>query len=163
MSTTEHALSLIFEERQSQINDHGFSNEHALNHPEFYEEGEHLDAAIFCLMELNAFWPKHWDEHYRDKVAAKGPINKLIVAAALIVAEIERLETIKFNIITDVEPINVDGLDNWNEWKAAFIKCAVADEFKIEAIETIDFELARQVYFENGISAIEAYKDFFYE
>lgn len=80
-------IELIAEERQEQIEKHGWSAEH----DSFNENGELLQAARFALGADE--WPENWDLNFAEKISSKDEIGKLKVGAALIAAEIDRLNS----------------------------------------------------------------------
>jgi hypothetical protein len=51
-----------------------------------------LKAALFCVDQTRFEWPYHWTEDFRQKILAKSRVDQLKVAAALIAAEIDRLQ-----------------------------------------------------------------------
>ena len=87
-------IELIPIERLEQVIKHGFQ----VQDDEFYSKGELYDAALFALDTTND-WPEKWDIYFRDKIAAKSYKERLIVAGALIAAELDRLE-----LLESVEP-----------------------------------------------------------
>lgn len=79
------AVELIAYERAEQVSKHGYT-------PEWdaaYAEGQLTDAAHFALT-LHG-WPAGWSERVRDKIAGKTYKERLVIAGALIAAEIDRL------------------------------------------------------------------------
>lgn len=91
-------IELIEEERQEQINKHGFSIEHDR---EYYKDGQLFQAASFCA-ELKSLdgeqpatmlfsWLADWETDFEEKIRNKSRIGQLIVAGALMMAENERL------------------------------------------------------------------------
>ena len=79
-------IELIAEERQEQIEKHGWSAEHDY----FNDNNELLQASRFCLGFDE--WPDNWDLRFADKISNKDQIGKLKVAGAFIAAEIDRLQ-----------------------------------------------------------------------
>ena len=80
-------IELISIERQEQIEKHGFDNRHDSN--EFHKNGELSDAAIYAIT-LNGY-PEKWDKQFYKKIKRKDYRKRLIIAGALIAAEIDRL------------------------------------------------------------------------
>jgi hypothetical protein len=85
-------IELIAEERQEQIEKHGFTNEYQREHPEYYSKGELVDAACYAMYLHNMIWPTDWNDMYKQKIYNKSYKDRLIVAGALIAAEIDRLQ-----------------------------------------------------------------------
>lgn len=91
MENTKTGVELIAEERQKQIDKHGFTAEHHVNHPEWYENYQ-LQTAVYLLllkevegMTLNDY-PKNWDPTWFQKLINKDHRDRLIIAGALIAA-----------------------------------------------------------------------------
>jgi hypothetical protein len=83
-------VRLIAQERREQIEKHGFD---VINDPyDDYQQGELLQAALFCLCPTTFIWPEAWEDGNEKKVLAKDRIGQLKVAGALIAAEIDRLQ-----------------------------------------------------------------------
>lgn len=103
------ALELIQQERQRQINKHGYAHEHDDKHT----EGQLSDAAICYLIDdsvrdryalydgtdnfLDYFWPWNDKEHKPAgfKPTPNDRIRELSKAGALVLAEIERLQRLE--------------------------------------------------------------------
>lgn len=91
-------VKLIAKERQKQIDKHGFTAEHHANHPEYYEMGQ-LQRAAFTLLNLKIDGfpdsiiapPINWDRERYLKLCRKSHIERLVIAGALISAELDRL------------------------------------------------------------------------
>ena len=81
-------IELISEERQEQIEKHGWD----LKHDELYTNEELLKAALFCINQKIFEWPFFWTMKFRTKICNKSRIDQLKVAGALIAAEIDRLQ-----------------------------------------------------------------------
>ena len=90
---------LIAEERQKQIDKHGFTAEHHVSHPEWYEEDQLPNAALSILIldSLCAGVPKNWDVAWFHDLKNRSRKERLIIAGALIVAELDRLAEIEKN------------------------------------------------------------------
>lgn len=91
-------IELITQERQEQIEKHGFS---VVKDAEFYEDFELIQAALFCIdqatetgfgLKTGINWPKAWGIKFKKKILAKDRIGQLKVAGAFIAAEIDRLQ-----------------------------------------------------------------------
>lgn len=79
-------IELIYQERQEQIEKHGFSVKDDLS----YSENELIKAALFCINPKQFEWPFNWNEKFRDKIINKTEIERLSVAGAFIAAQIDR-------------------------------------------------------------------------
>lgn len=89
-------------ERQKQIDKYGFTGEHHATHPEWYDNGQLVEAARILSMpnliiEVNAGCPENWDKKWFDNLCQRNYKERLIIAGALIAAEIDRQETINKN------------------------------------------------------------------
>lgn len=87
-------VELITEEREKQISKHGFTGEHHFNHPEWYEDNQLIKAAnLLALKNLsyNTWFPKNWDAKWFKNLCDRPYKERLIIAGALIAAEIDRL------------------------------------------------------------------------
>lgn len=93
MNTGVSGLELIAIERDEQINKHGFSLE---KDAKYYEKGELVQAAVYCLGEEGVSWPESWDAEFKEKIDKKTQVQKLIVAGALFRAENDRLGINKY-------------------------------------------------------------------
>jgi hypothetical protein len=81
-------VELIAKERTEQLKKHGWDAAHDDNH----KEEQLLSTALYALTEDVDYWPDDWCDDYMIKIAAKDPKERLVVAGALIAAEIDRLE-----------------------------------------------------------------------
>jgi hypothetical protein len=91
-------IELIAEERQKQIDKHGFTGEHYANHPEWYDNQQLQYAATTLLMhefeevvDTKDNLPDGWDQEWFDDLNSRTRKERLIIAAALIAAELDRL------------------------------------------------------------------------
>lgn len=80
-------IELITEERQEQIEKHGWD----LNNDADYSHNELIKAALFCIDQNMFEWPFFWDDRFRTNIYFKSRVDQLKVAGALIAAEIDRL------------------------------------------------------------------------
>ena len=86
-------IELIAQERVEQIEKHGWD----LQHDEDYGQGELLMAAQFCLNVNNdMLWPWHdgtdgIGTYFFNKILAKTPTERIIIAGAFCAAELDRL------------------------------------------------------------------------
>jgi len=91
-------IELIAQERQKQIDKHGFTGKHHADHPEWYEVLQLQYAATTLLMheleeviDVHDNLPNGWDLDWFIKLNAKDRKQRLIIAGALIAAELDRL------------------------------------------------------------------------
>lgn len=94
-------IELITEERKKQIDKHGFTAEHHVNHPEWYDRLQLEDAAINILHPFITATednmpetPENWDKEWFENLCKRNREERLIIAAALIAAELDRLQLI---------------------------------------------------------------------
>lgn len=83
-------IELIAEERQEQIEKHGWD----LRNDSDYKDEELLKAALFCIDQKRFEWPFGWIVNFRSKIIRKSRVDQLKVAGALIAAEIDRLNNL---------------------------------------------------------------------
>jgi len=76
-------IELIAAERKRQIEGEGCTSEH---------DDQHTDGSLkqAAIAYLGGTWPKSWSRQ-GDKRKEHGPIRRLVIAGALIAAEIDRL------------------------------------------------------------------------
>lgn len=89
---------LIADERQKQIDKHGFTAEHHVNHPEWYVNDQLKKAARSLLLHpLSIFveTPENWDEAWFKNLINRPEKERLVIAGALIVAELDRLSELE--------------------------------------------------------------------
>lgn len=79
-------IELIAEERQEQIEKHGWTAEHDSDHI----DGDLKDAALFALTKSIKYHQLGFDR-FEKKVRRKLYKERLIIAGALIAAEIDRI------------------------------------------------------------------------
>ena len=87
-------IELIAIERQEQIEKHGFDNEYTLSHPEYYAEKQLTLVAREMLTNAPSVvrFPSTWDNYNTiNKMVSKPYKERLIIAGALIAAELDRL------------------------------------------------------------------------
>lgn len=95
-------IELITEERQKQIDKHGFTAEHhALNSEKWYSKNQ-LQTASFYLLDddataeqLKTRCPINWDMDWFYDLNHRDRKERLIIAGALIAAELDRLNYIE--------------------------------------------------------------------
>lgn len=88
-------IELIAAERQEQIEKHGFDAKHdeRYNDPNAHHtHGDLAYAATHALWPGANFYPPKWDTWFAKKIATKTYKERLIIAGALIAAEIDRLQ-----------------------------------------------------------------------
>ena len=88
-STLKSGVELIAEERDEQIQRHGRTQIRDVN--ENYN-GHLGDGAIMVIKQDLSFRPKHWDEKLCIHMCSKNYKERLIIAGALLAAEIDRLQ-----------------------------------------------------------------------
>ncbi len=84
------AIQLIAQERQEQIQKHGRSIESDAKH----NSEQQLIFAALAILEEDPEWMPNWDGVICQKIMDKPHKERLIVAAALLAAEIDRLNFI---------------------------------------------------------------------
>lgn len=94
ISSLSEALLLVGKERKEQIEKHNFTIEGDMLEN---SNGELTKAAKYILNNNDMTWPKSWTNKWKAKIDAKDDISKLIVAAALLLAEVDRQILIKKN------------------------------------------------------------------
>lgn len=80
-------LQIIEQERDEQINKHGYSLEHAKSNMHWYSHQELLQAANFCVSGVEEDWPVNWNDEARDKISGKSRIGQLACAGAFFMAQ----------------------------------------------------------------------------
>lgn len=122
----ETGVEMIADERQlKQIEKHGFTAEHHAMHPEWYGNGQLIDAAnmisAYDEKELGnqvyrTICPLNWDLVWWQKLCDKPQIERLAIAGAFLAAEIDRLNFISRNFIE----IN-DDLENLPKYSGVYL------------------------------------------
>jgi hypothetical protein len=82
-------IELMAAERQEQITKHGRTIEKDIDQN---PDGELIVAAIGAINGNDASFPAGWDLVLVQKICDKGVKDRLIIAGALIAAEIDRLQ-----------------------------------------------------------------------
>jgi len=86
--STKTGLELIQEERNEQIHKHN----HQVQHDVLKNQDEELKkVAIAMLTNDHSEFPENWNFFKKEKLLNKSYIKRLVVAGALIAAEIDRL------------------------------------------------------------------------
>lgn len=100
MSNETSAVDLIAQERQRQVEVEGYNAEHDDDYGHWDGEMAHAAAAYALgggrITNIGGdrvidIWPTTWDQE-GDTIKSKPRIRQLVIAGALIVAEIERLQ-----------------------------------------------------------------------
>lgn len=90
-------IELIAQERQEQIEKHGFS---VKDDAEYYKLYELLQAALFCIdqaipagygLKTGIGWPQNWGREFEVKILSKDVVGQLKVAGAFIAAQIDKI------------------------------------------------------------------------
>jgi hypothetical protein len=81
-------LALIRKERQEQVEKHGRTIAYDLT---YNSTGQLGQGAVFCITERYPDFPKGWPEQFGLKICDKPYLDRLIIAGALVAAEIDRL------------------------------------------------------------------------
>lgn len=92
---TLKGVELIAIERQEQVDKHGFGPDHDAYAD--HDRGELVAAAVYLLSKVPrgeklGLYPKHWAGRHKFKFDEKTRLEKLVVAGALIAAEIDRIQ-----------------------------------------------------------------------
>lgn len=83
-----NGIDLIKKEREEQIEKHGFD----ATHDDVFDEWQLKNCAVFALTDDPDFFPTEWDENWMLKIRNKPYKEQLIIAGALIAAEIDRVQ-----------------------------------------------------------------------
>jgi len=101
-------VKAILQERRKQIDKYGFSAEFQAEHPEYYG-AEQLISAAYELLKIDyddypldvrqygVVCPKGWDKEWFTKLALKDKKDRIRIAAALLAAELDRLNYLETN------------------------------------------------------------------
>jgi hypothetical protein len=91
------SIQLITDERKKQIDKHGFTAEHHIRHPEWYDKGQ-LQYAATALLSMDGKsentlteTPLNWDSKWFNNMLERSSVERLVIAGALIAAELDRL------------------------------------------------------------------------
>lgn len=83
-------IELIAKERQEQLEKHGLTVDSDVN---INTNGALLSVVKYLIDPLHSKWPKHWNVDYKEHLDNnKTKLEKLVIAGALIAAEIDRLQ-----------------------------------------------------------------------
>jgi hypothetical protein len=84
-------IQLIAEERNEQINKHGYNE----RRDDKYNHFELAAVSVAIINQSIFYYPNNWDEAYFEKIMAKPRTEQLTIAGALISAEIDRIQRIE--------------------------------------------------------------------
>ena len=85
-------VELIAEERQKQIGKYGFTGEHHAFEPKWYAKGQLVEASMRLSFTIpNDEAPENWDAAWFTNLCERNYKERLVIAAALLAAEIDRL------------------------------------------------------------------------
>lgn len=90
----ETGLGLIANERyEKQILKHGFTGEHHALHPEWYDRNQLIEASNTLSQEeiKSCLVPFNWDAEWFENLCKRPHKERLVISAALICAEIDRI------------------------------------------------------------------------
>lgn len=89
-------IRLISDERQKQIDKHGFTGKHHAEHPEWYDNRQLIQAAETLLMPeiKSCFVPTNWDGKWFFDLCKRDYKQRLVIAGALIAADLDRLNAV---------------------------------------------------------------------
>lgn len=82
-----NAIELIAKERQEQVEKHGFDSVHDDEHGDCQLE----QAAISIVSDDPDMWPWQGELDMFHRISRKSPIDRLVIAASFLAAEIDRL------------------------------------------------------------------------
>src|SRR5690242_661331 len=85
IKTPSKGVELIADERQHQIDKHGFTAEHHAKHPEWYDKGQLVEAAntLTMIVIKSCMVPINWDIEWFKKLCEKPYQERLIISSAL--------------------------------------------------------------------------------
>jgi len=94
-----NGVELIANERKKQIEKHGFTAEHHAKHPEWYCNNQLIEAAnTLTMVTIKSYCiPLNWDAEWFKKLCSRNYGERLIIAAALLASEWDRLDYIVNN------------------------------------------------------------------
>jgi len=107
-------IELINQERQEQIEKHGWS----LEHDQYYRDHQLIEAAHFCIEQAQIKeglkkteqheWPSGWDQFFEDKIREKSIVDQYVVAGAFYMAEIDRTNSTEYQDIVEGIAAKID-------------------------------------------------------
>lgn len=99
MEKKTHGIDLIAKERQKQIDKYGFTGEHHASHPEWYDADQIAKAAGRLILDefpgVSEPTPLNWDKNHFLDMMQRSKKERLVIAGALIAAELDRLEQLE--------------------------------------------------------------------
>lgn len=96
MEKPKTGIELIAKERQKQIDKHGFTVEHSVSHNEWYAKGQLIQASLEILKpDTIPTTPDNWDKEWFKNLTERSHKERLVIAAALIAAELDRIELLE--------------------------------------------------------------------
>ncbi|KAB1228468.1 hypothetical protein [Chryseobacterium viscerum] len=125
MENTKTGVELIASERQKQIDKHGFTAKHSIEHPEWYDK-EQLVYAAHSLLSLEvkpAMYikePDNWDKEWFIRILKKASADKNYryrVVGAFLAAELDRIKLIE----RQNSPTSLDVIKSINEKLSVFL------------------------------------------
>lgn len=93
------SIDKILVERLEQLHKHGYDVNWDLKHN---TEGSLIMAAIYCLTLDEEKYPLSWNDVFKNRMKSKALEERLIIAAALLAAEYDRLAHKKSHILTPI-------------------------------------------------------------
>lgn len=97
MEKIKTGIELVADERQEQIVKHGYDKQFVEGHPEYYAAGEMAFVAEMLIAIDHedgidpSIYPDGWEEDC-ERMLGKCRVDRLIIAGALIAAEIDRIQ-----------------------------------------------------------------------
>jgi hypothetical protein len=90
-------IEAFAEERQKQIEKHGFTGEHHAKNPAWYDKNQLVDAAKYLSNQKIspiAYCPKNWDAAWFERLCRKPFKERLKISGALMAAEWDRQKSL---------------------------------------------------------------------
>lgn len=97
-----YGVSQIYSERDKQIKKHGFDAEDQAKNPEYYADDQ-LQYAAHTLLNVDIIGythivePLHWDREWFIRLCENPQEDRIRIAAALLAAELDRLDYLRNN------------------------------------------------------------------
>lgn len=93
---------LILRERWEQLNKHKFNTQ---RDAELYKDDQLRRAALWILTDDEAYWPRDWSFEWKRKFMEKSEIEKRVIAAAFLAADVDRIQYLTPIKTDEDEPI----------------------------------------------------------